>query len=234
MKSTPTQATRQLGRGEIFYIVPDGEIANDLLSSGGRPAIIVSNDMNNALDGTVEVVYLTRHPWADTPTNVDIYATGQKSTALCSQISTVTKRRIGKYVGQVNEHEMKRLEQALSLSIGLNLNHLQSRDTVAILEEWKREIAKHPCEYAMDNTAEDMDEKLFANVIVTDPKNDLPDAHVVKESSEELRSSDLADKPVSLSSVDDVKMHPEYLKLQAERDMLQSMYDKLLNTVMGG
>ena len=42
------------------------------VNSGGRPAVIVSNDKNNAKSNTVEVVYMTTKPKTDLPTHVYI------------------------------------------------------------------------------------------------------------------------------------------------------------------
>lgn len=221
MKASKSQSKRHVIRGEIYYIVPNGEVGNELIFSGGRPAIVVSNDMTNALDGTVEVVYLTRHPWYSSPTNVDIYATGQKSVALCSQISTVSKNRIGKFINQCSEHELERLDNAMSLSIGLNLNEITMQHTIDILEEWKSRIAKYPCKYELDDTADDMDDKLFEgfdeeseSVAVEVYEKPVPDVKMVED------------------SVSDITSHPAYLKLQAEKEMLQNMYNELLKKIM--
>lgn len=224
MKASKSQSKRHVIRGEIYYIVPNGEVGNELIFSGGRPAIVVSNDMTNALDGTVEVVYLTRHPWYSSPTNVDIYATGQKSVALCSQISTVSKNRIGKFINQCSEHELERLDNAMSLSIGLNLNEITTQHTIDILEEWKSRIAEHPCKYELDDTADDMDDKLFEGF---DEEPEPVHAKVYEKPVSDVKT---APEPM----VSDVTSHPAYLKLQAEKDMLQNMYNELLKKIMEG
>lgn len=224
MKASKSQSKRHVIRGEIYYIVPNGEVGNELIFSGGRPAIVVSNDMTNALDGTVEVVYLTRHPWYSSPTNVDIYATGQKSVALCSQISTVSKTRLGKFINQCSEHELERLDNAMSLSIGLNLNEITTQHTIDILEEWKSRIAKHPCKYELDDTADDMDDKLFEGF---DEEPEHVHAKVYEKPVSDVKT---APEPM----VSDVTSHPAYLKLQAEKDMLQNMYNELLKKIMEG
>lgn len=225
MKASKSQSKRHIIRGEIYYIVPNGEIGNELISSGGRPAIIVSNDMTNALDGTVEVVYLTRHPWYSSPTNVDIYATGQKSVALCSQISTVSKTRLGKFINQCSEHELERLDNAMSLSIGLNLNEITTQHTIDILEEWKSRIAKHPCKYELDDTADDMDDKLFEGF------DEEPEPVLV---AAKVHDKPVPDVKTATDLVSDITSHPAYLKLQAEKEMLQNMYNELLKKIMEG
>ena len=71
----------------------------------GRPAVIVSNDKNNANSNTVEVVYMTTKPKTDLPTHVYIESALRPSTLLCEQISTVSEERIGEWIGELTESE---------------------------------------------------------------------------------------------------------------------------------
>lgn len=86
----------------------------------GRPAIIVSNDTGNENAEIVEVVYLTTQPKKDLPTHVSIRSTKYKSTALCEQITTVAKKRIGEYCGTCTEAEMEMVENAMLISLGID------------------------------------------------------------------------------------------------------------------
>lgn len=45
-------------RGEMYYIHEDYSSVGSEMKAG-RPAIIVSNDMNNEFSSTVEIIYLT-------------------------------------------------------------------------------------------------------------------------------------------------------------------------------
>lgn len=84
-------------RGEIFYI----ERAGDSYGSeqqAGRPAMIVSNDINNEFSITLEVVYLTTQPKKVLPTHIDIGGTKKNSIALCEQVHTVSVHRVGDFV----------------------------------------------------------------------------------------------------------------------------------------
>ena len=105
-------------RGEIYYIEKGyNEVGSEQRT--GRPAIIVSNDKCNEHSAVVEVVYLTTQPKSDLPTHIDIRSTPKTSVALCEQISSVSKERIGQYVGQCSEYEMLMLEAALEISLGI-------------------------------------------------------------------------------------------------------------------
>ncbi len=88
-------------------------------SGGGRPAVIVSNDKNNAKSNTVEVVYMTTKPKTDLPTHVYIESALRPSTLLCEQISTVSEERIGEWIGELTDDEVKELDVALAISLGM-------------------------------------------------------------------------------------------------------------------
>lgn len=106
-------------RGDIYYIEREyNEVGSE--QRAGRPAIIVSNESNNENAEIVEVVYLTTQPKKDLPTHVAIRSTKYKSTALCEQITTVAKKRIGEYCGTCTDNEMIAVENAMMISLGID------------------------------------------------------------------------------------------------------------------
>lgn len=107
-------------RGEIFFI-NEGESSGSE-QGGARPGIIVSNDVGNKHAPIVEVVYLTSREKKLMPTHVRIKSSPIPSIALCEQIETVYKKRIGKYLAKATMDEMKRIDKALAVSIGLGGN----------------------------------------------------------------------------------------------------------------
>lgn len=105
-------------RGDIFWVRQDyttvgAEIKKD------RPAIIVSNEKNNAYSDTVEIVYLTTAERKPMPTHVSIDTMGKQSTALCEAIYTVDKERLENYYCTLTADEMKLVDQAILVSLGL-------------------------------------------------------------------------------------------------------------------
>lgn len=106
-------------RGEIYYI--NSIMAKGSEQKSGRPGIIVSNDKANEHSDVVEIVYLTTKHKGDLPTHVTIRATGVNSIALCEQITSVDKSRIGDYRGKVSAAEMLNLEIALAISLGIDM-----------------------------------------------------------------------------------------------------------------
>ena len=107
-------------RGEIFFI-NEGESSGSE-QGGARPGIIVSNDVGNKHAPIVEVVYLTSREKKLMPTHVRIKSSPIPSIALFEQIETVYKKRIGKYLAKATMDEMKQIDKALAVSIGLGGN----------------------------------------------------------------------------------------------------------------
>lgn len=87
--------------------------------AGQRPAIVVSNDIGNRYAPVVEVVYLTTKRKTELPTHVFINSAEYPSIALCEQIVTVCKSRLERYIGSATVAEMRRVDKALSTSLGI-------------------------------------------------------------------------------------------------------------------
>lgn len=109
----------QIRRGDIFYIRNEryregNEIKKD------RPAVIVSNDLNNRYGNVVEVVFLTSKPKKkDMPTHVVIKSTGRRSIALCEQPTAVAVERLQNWIGSATAKEMKQIDDALLVALGI-------------------------------------------------------------------------------------------------------------------
>lgn len=109
--------TRAVKRGDIYFV--NGAYGTGSEQRGERPAIIVSNDTGNTYAPVVEVVYLTTKRKTTIPTHVYIYSAERPSIALCEQVITVCKSRLDRYIGSVTVAEMRRIDRALSVSLGI-------------------------------------------------------------------------------------------------------------------
>lgn len=116
----------EIKRGDIFYIHRAPVIGHEQFS--GRPAIIVSNDINNQRGETVEVVYLTTQPRSNMPTHVAIHSAKFLSTALCEQVTTVSVERIGNYYGYCTQEEMLEVDAAIMVSLGIGVCGAKERN----------------------------------------------------------------------------------------------------------
>lgn len=107
----------EIKRGDIWYIESGYSTGSE--QRPGRPAVVVSNDLNNVHSTTVEVVYLTTQPKRDLPTHATIHSMSRDSIAICEQITTVAVERIGNYRGCVTDAEMEDIEATMQVSLGL-------------------------------------------------------------------------------------------------------------------
>lgn len=116
--TAPDKGTlRNIKRGDIYYI--DKEPIYGSEQQGGRPGIIVSNNVGNVESEIVQVVYITTQPKNDLPTHVTIHSAKQTSTALCEQVWSVAQSRVGDYIGRTSEDEINKIDKALVISLGI-------------------------------------------------------------------------------------------------------------------
>lgn len=120
-------------RGEIYYIDRADSWGSE--QQAGRPAIIVSNEKNNEFSTTVEIVYLTSKVKADLPTHIDIRSAPKNSIALCEQVTTVAKERVGDKCGTCSPTEMLLVDAALAISLGLDFEKDKKQEPAKIKEK---------------------------------------------------------------------------------------------------
>ena len=190
-------------RGEIYYIHETEVSGNE--QAGGRPGIIISNDVGNEHSPVVIVVYLTTQEKKPLPTHVKINTAVKPSVALCEQIETIYKGRIGNYIGQITDTEQKCIDRALSISIGVNLS---TKSTKAI-ETW----AKMYSEGESTVTMAEVMKKAIPNVSLPEGKEEP----VRKEEQEAPRNT-----------------REEMIRLETERNIYKGMYNELIGYLAEG
>jgi len=109
-------------RGEIYLVSFDPTIGAEIKKT--RPALILQNDVLNRYSPLTIVSAITsRHEESLYPTEVFVEARegGLKveSVVLLNQIRSVDKRRLIKRLGSLNPETMRRVDQALAISLGL-------------------------------------------------------------------------------------------------------------------
>lgn len=108
-------------RGDIFYVDfcnPNGAETVGSEMRTGRPAVIVSSDHGNRSNENVIVVYLTSQEKRPMTVNVPVMCK-VPSTALCSQIYTVSKERLRDYVRSCTDEEMRGIDEGISYALSL-------------------------------------------------------------------------------------------------------------------
>ena len=107
-------------RGDIVYVhFEHGQsVGSEWMYD--RPAIIVSNDICNKRSPVVEVVYTTTSRRKHLlPTHVILKSTPYVSVALCESIYSVDKSRIKRTLGRCSPKELRRINNALVISLDL-------------------------------------------------------------------------------------------------------------------
>ncbi len=161
--------TRKILKGQIYYVQKAGFTVGSEQKSG-RPAIIVSNNTGNYYSNVVEVVYLTTQCKADMPTHVPILSARKPSIALCEEIVSVDKQRLGNYVNTITSEEMQQVNQAMLISLGIlpeNLIHMISDMMTVYIEDREQKVLTvlDRESYIRTQTERDVYKKLYGDLL---------------------------------------------------------------------
>ncbi|SKA87149.1 mRNA interferase MazF [Clostridium sp. USBA 49] len=109
-------------RGDIFYADLSPVVGSE--QGGIRPVIVIQNDVGNKYSPTVIVAAITSQiNKAKLPTHVEIsseeYGLNKDSVVLLEQIRTLDKKRLKEKIGHMTDKDMKMVDEALSISVGL-------------------------------------------------------------------------------------------------------------------
>lgn len=110
-------------RGDIYYADLSPVIGSE--QGGIRPVLIVQNDVGNKYSPTVIAAAITSQQFkTNLPTHISVNASvcglSKDSVVLLEQIRTLDKKRLREKMGNLPETDMTRIDNALSVSIGLD------------------------------------------------------------------------------------------------------------------
>jgi len=108
-------------RGEVYWVNLDPTVGSEIKKT--RPALIISNDVNNVHAQTVTVLPLTSsvdvvHPF-EVLVGPHLCGNKQSSKVKANQIRTVDKRRLGNLLGMFPGALMLQVDEAVRLHLGL-------------------------------------------------------------------------------------------------------------------
>ena len=114
-------------RGDIFYADLSPVVGSE--QGGVRPVLIVQNDTGNKHSPTVIAAAITSQTGkARLPTHISLaahsYGLPKDSIVLLEQIRTLDKKRLREHMGRVDEQVVRRLDNAIAFSFGLNPERL--------------------------------------------------------------------------------------------------------------
>ena len=117
-----TVMKNKVKRGDLYYAILDPIIGSE--QGGTRPVLVVQNNIGNRFSPTTIVVaaITSRTDKTPLPTHVRLECVPgleRNSLLLLEQIRTIDRKRLKGYIGALDEHLMAKVDQALSISMGL-------------------------------------------------------------------------------------------------------------------
>ncbi len=108
---------KEVMRGEIYWINLDPAMGTEIKKT--RPAIIISNDIQNKISSRIIVIPITSSIKKIFSFESQIIVEGKEAKALTDQIRAIDKSRIGNYISKVTKLEMHKIELALKITLSL-------------------------------------------------------------------------------------------------------------------
>ncbi|MCD7827656.1 MAG: type II toxin-antitoxin system PemK/MazF family toxin [Clostridiales bacterium] len=109
-------------RGDIYYADLSPVVGSE--QGGVRPVLIIQNNVGNKFSPTIIAAAITSQRFKnDLPTHISVHADTcglqKDSIVLLEQVRTLDKQRLRERMGALDDREMSKVDQALSVSFGL-------------------------------------------------------------------------------------------------------------------
>ena len=109
-----------MNRGEVWWVNFDPAVGGEIRKR--RPAVILSNDLANKHLNRVQVVPLTAQVGKLYPSEAAVTISGRPNKAMADQLTTASKERLTKKMGQVSREDLNKIERATAVQLGLPLS----------------------------------------------------------------------------------------------------------------
>jgi mRNA interferase MazF len=104
-------------RGEVWWVNFDPSVGGEIQKK--RPAVIISNNAANKYLNRVQVIPLTSNVDRVYPSEALVTFKSKQGKAMADQLTTVSKLRLTNCTGQLTDAEMRQVEQAIKVQLGL-------------------------------------------------------------------------------------------------------------------
>lgn len=189
-----------INRGDIFYAALDETYVGSE-QTGVRPVVILQNNIGNEYSPTVIIAPMTSKISSKSkiPTHVLIKAglnrLKQNSIILTEQVRAIDKMRLKHYIGALDIGELRTVDKALIISLGIDLDKVRegelhreyieektefvTRKQIASYAIVTREYLKHSGNLEITNKL--LEEYILTLIDLYSPKEIEKQAEVIKE-----------------------------------------------------
>lgn len=130
-------------RGQVYYIDLRQHVGSE--QGGRRPCVIIQNNAGNDHSQTVIIAPMTTSRKKYLPTHVETTDGDKKlfigSIILTEQIQTIDKGRIEEFVCNLSESTMRRVDEAICVSLALNRKGSEMKETSELIHVGNSDIA---------------------------------------------------------------------------------------------
>lgn len=120
----------EIKRGDLFYAALDETYVGSE-QTGVRPVVILQNNIGNEHSPTVIIAPITSKVNSKSIIPTHVYIKGykdrlkQNSLVLTEQIRAIDKSRLKYYIGELDTGELRKVDKALIISLGIDLEKIK-------------------------------------------------------------------------------------------------------------